>query len=501
MYRLIICWGVRIIPIPQDEFQTNRVPEFRHAVLLYGCFGFDGQLAGFIQLVHLFCCKSSLRHRGSCFREAVVQVLIVADADGVSNFVPVVIGIQAVAAQGLLGVVQPSVTAGEGEAVQIVNQVAFAYHVDVLEIHQHTDLNIRIQQIGSIHNFLPHLLPLPAEPVGDMGEFGFAFQSFQLADGGQLIFLATLAAGQVDAPAFHVAFRTAMGAFVEDALQAVCPEIIVDLDALFCLPLEVVKAEGFIQTVTELFDTERPNLLPGEQAPSLGADWDTFAHLQLVVQGIAGERTEGLDHDDRHIEFFQQNAHFAGQGGAGTVEGVAGLVVHEDAGFQRFQRVGHIRDQTKIRNEFLGREAADGAHQPAHEAAHAHKSIGGTDDAEMLGEQDAVGDLHIQEAGVVHQDQAGLVFEFIQSLGLVFELGAHHAEHGQQANEAAPEDVGLFGIFVLVPGEGHDLVIVHMLDAGLHRGTSFLFIVCSSLYRKTARMSTEDNGEELVCDV
>lgn len=97
----------------------------------------------------------------------------------------------------------------------------------------------------------------------------------------------------------------------------------------------------------------------------------------------------------------------------------------------------------------------------------------------MLGKKDPVDDLHIQEAGVVHQDQAGFVLQALQPLDFIFEFGAGHSENRQDSDEATPKDVDLLGVFVLIPGDGQDFIIIHALDASLHRSTSFLFMNCS----------------------
>ena len=72
------------------------------------------QFACFVQFIHLFHCQSGLRyHVSAALREAVVKGLVVADADHVSDFVPVVVRVQTVAGLRLLGIIQPSVTTGE----------------------------------------------------------------------------------------------------------------------------------------------------------------------------------------------------------------------------------------------------------------------------------------------------------------------------------------------------------------------------------------------------
>lgn len=234
---------------------------------------------GFIQLVHFLSGKTGFGHGSGGLGEAVIEVFVVADTDGVGNLVPIVVGVKAVAVQGFLSVLQPVLTAGEGETVQVMDQPAFAHHVDMLEVHQHGDVHFGIQFVLAVQDLLTDLRPFPGEPIGDVGEFRFALQGLQLADGGQLVDLAAGVAGQVDAAALGLALCAAVGTFVEDPLQAVGPGGVMDFDALGFLPLEVVKAEGFVQTVAQLLDAEAADLFLSEEAPGLGTDGDALADL------------------------------------------------------------------------------------------------------------------------------------------------------------------------------------------------------------------------------
>ena len=85
------------------------------------------KLAGFVQLVHFLHCQAGLCHHISGLREAVVESVVVTDTDGIGDFVPIVVGIQAVAGLGTLGIVQAAIAAGEVEAVAVMGQVALTY--------------------------------------------------------------------------------------------------------------------------------------------------------------------------------------------------------------------------------------------------------------------------------------------------------------------------------------------------------------------------------------
>ena len=83
-------------------------------------FPFRLYLSGLFSFIQFFCGDTGLGDRGGILGEAVIQGILVADADHIADLIPVIVGIQAVAGQRALLVVQLAITAGEAEAVLAV---------------------------------------------------------------------------------------------------------------------------------------------------------------------------------------------------------------------------------------------------------------------------------------------------------------------------------------------------------------------------------------------
>ena len=287
--------------------------------------------------------------------------------------------------------------------------------------------------------------------------------------------LAAMAAGQAGAFARQLPLRAAMGTFIQNTLQTVRPETVGDLNAVFPLPAELVEGKGFVQPVGQLLDGFLLQILPAVQQAHLRRNGNALAHLQFIVQRVAAEGAESLDHHHRHVQLFQQHAHFPGQRRAGAVEGIAGFRVHENAAFQVFQAVDHILHQRQVGDEFPGGYATDGAHRPCHQSAHAHKAVGCTDNIVGSGVQNGACDLQIQKAGMVHENQARLVLtDLLHSLAGVMEVGSGQSQNGQPPHEGAPENAGPDGVQMGILGQRHDFFVVQFLHGGFHRASSRL---------------------------
>ena len=201
-----------------------------------------------------------------------------------------------------------------------MDQVSLPYPVNGPEVHQHGDIHVDVQPVFPLQNFLTDLLPLPGVPVGDAGKLRFSVGGLQLPQRSQLPLLSAVAAGQSGSPSGHLSGGSAVGALVQDPVQAVGPEGSIDGKALLLLPAEMVKGKGPVQTVGQLPDGAFPDLLPGEQDPGLGPDGDLPADLQFIIKRISGKGAEGLDHHHRHIQLFQQHPHLPGQRRTGAVK-------------------------------------------------------------------------------------------------------------------------------------------------------------------------------------
>jgi len=190
-----------------------------------------------------------------------------------------------------------------------------------------------------------------------------------------------------------------------------------------------------------------------------------FSLAQVVIQGLPGESALGDDGYHRHIQLFQQNAHFSGQRGGGAVKGIAGFRVHQHTDTLFFQQVFHIPNQRDIADEFLGGDTAKPPHQPAF----AHKAVAGTDDAVPLGPEDPGRDHQVDKAGVIHQNQTRLVFYRFHTLGGIAKPGREQLRDGDQADHSVQQTAGTQGGAVLGRLFRQDLLIGKGLGLDFHQ--------------------------------
>ena len=134
---------------------------------------------------------------------------MIADADHIVDLIPIIIGVQAIAGQGALGILQLADAAGEMETIYCVGQVALAYHINGIVVDHHGDIHIHIQLVGARFQLFAYLFPLPAIPIGHMGEDGVI--RLQVAQFRQFILGAAIAADELCTLTFGLAFRVAVG--------------------------------------------------------------------------------------------------------------------------------------------------------------------------------------------------------------------------------------------------------------------------------------------------
>ena len=280
-----------------------------------------------------------------------------------------------------------------------------------------------------------------------MGKLRFPFRRLQFSQGGQGIPLPAGVAYQFRAPAFHLPFGAAAGAFIQDPVQAVCPERLCDLYALLLLPGKVVKGKGPGQDIIQLLNGFVLYFFSGKEPAYMGA----YVHLpllQAVIQGIPGKGSLRFYKKHRYPHLFQQQPHAPGQGRGPAVKGIAGLRVHKHAAPAFFQGVGHIRQQSKVCNELLRGDAAHLLHQ----IPFAHKTVPGA--------YGAVGPVleyfrdhqQIDPAGVVHQDQAGARLFRRQGIAGIGKVGLLQILSGRCPHEQPEQKSRPFGH--MVPGGG-----------------------------------------------
>ena len=112
-----------------------------------------------------------------------------------------------------------------------------------------------------------------------MGVLRVPFQRPYPAQRSQLPPLTAAVAGQRGSLSLHLPFRAAVGAFIEDPVQAVRPEVLVDFQLLLTLPAEMVEGKSGVQSIGQLLHGFFMKLLPGVQERCLCAHRDGFSHF------------------------------------------------------------------------------------------------------------------------------------------------------------------------------------------------------------------------------
>ena len=218
--------------------------------------------------------------------------------------------------------------------------------------------------------------------------------------------------------ALHLIFRAAMRALIQDSVQSVGTEGHVNGDPIVSLPCKVIEGKGLLQQGIQLFHRFFFHFFRRCDALDMGADFDV-ADLEHVIQGISVEGALGDDGHHRNPQPLHQHTQPLGHGRGAAVKGISRLRIHQNAGLVFPQHILDVLDEGQIRHIFMGGGTPQQTHQLAQNTAH---GIHRGHDAQLPGIKDAIRKLHIREAGMVHQNQTGLVLHQLHALGGVGEL-------------------------------------------------------------------------------
>ena len=271
-------------------------------------------------------------------------------------------------------------------------------------------------------------------------------------------------ASQVDALALHLVFRAAVRTFIKYALQTVSTIRYINGDFIIPLPCKVIKGKGFFQHCIQFRNGLGLELLRRYHALYMGADLD-ITHLKHIVHGVSVECTLSDNRHHGHAQALHHNAHSLGQGGGAAIKGVACLRIHDNAGFVHLEHMFKVSKQGHIRHKFMGGCAAQQAHKLTQNAGH---GIHRGDKAHLAGIKDAVGKLHIRKAGMIHQNQAGLVLHQFHALGGIAKAGFPQRRLTGDAGNGGQPLLGHHGLFVLKPGQFQHFLIGHLFYIYFH---------------------------------
>ena len=197
----------------------------------------------------------------------------------------------------------------------------------------------------------------------------------------------------------------------------------------------------------------------------MGADLH-IPDLQHIVQGIPVECALCDDGDHGHAQLLHENSQLPGQGSGSAVEGIASLRVHEHIGLIDLQHILQVMDQGQIGDVLVGGSTAQQPHQLAQDAGHA---VHAGDDTHGLGIENTVGQLHIGEARVIHQDQTGLIAYLLHILGGIGKFGLHEGGDGSDPHHSGQPGCRLAGRLMPQTGLLQNLFIGHIDGVDLHK--------------------------------
>ena len=246
-----------------------------------------------------------------------------------------------------------------------------------------------------------------------------------------------------------------MRTFIQNAVETLCAEILGDLHAVFLLPAPIVEGEILLQDLVELGRRFFLDILGRKYVFHFRGNLD-LAALEIVIERIARERSERADHDDGNAEKLQTTAERFGKRRRGSVKAVARLRIHEHGVAELFDRVRHVAEQMQVGREFIGGNTADGVHEPVL----ADKAIGRTNNIKRSGIKDRCRNLQIDEAAMVHQIEAGLLFtKLLHTDLLAGEVRRRQIGNGYHAKQRTEKHIRTDRLAVLGLGHCHNLVV------------------------------------------
>ena len=274
-------------------------------------------------------------------------------------------------------------------------------------------------------------------------------------------------AGKLHPAAFHLPLLPAAAALIEDPVKSVGAERLVDSHLIFFLPRKIIERESLVQDRVDLVDRPVLDLFCREQTLDRRADLH-LSFLKVIVERIPRKRPVRGDHENRHFQRLKKHPHSSRQRRRRPVKRIARFGVHEHGSLILPDRVFDVRNEGDVGNEFLGRNAAE----IAHEALFSHEAVRCADDVISLREKDLRRDLEVEKTRMVHEDQIRPFPRLLHILLLEGKL--HGAKVGDRGNahDQAQDAARLFRFLMRRALDLHDLMKVHLSALDLHLAPS-----------------------------
>ena len=241
----------------------------------------------------------------------------------------------------------------------------------------------------------------------------------------------------MDALADHLTLGVTVRTLITNSAESVGAALFGDLDAVFALPLEMVKGKFAEYDLGDLFGTCVCDLLLRKKA------FDPCRHvhlssLEIVVKRIARVRAVRADHNKRHSQHLYAFSDGVRKCCCRSVKAVTDLRVHKDVVLKLSRCVKHILYKRGIAYELSRGYASDIVHKPIL----ADKSVGGCDNVERLGKKDGRRYLEVDKARMVHKIERGLVLsDLFHTDAFPLEPRCDKVRHRHKSHKRTPENV------------------------------------------------------------
>ena len=262
-------------------------------------------------------------------------------------------------------VILAPVVAVQGEAgFKIVVDPGLAQGDKAVTTGEGIDFHFAIVAVSAVDDLLANLFLLPLEPIGNVGEFGFAFRGLQLAVLLKEPMLAAVVAEDFCALGSHLELGVAMGALIEDLLQAFSTVYLGNEDVVFQLVAVLVILHGGADDGIDLIGGHVSYLLGSEHLTEGGVEGN-FPLVGVSPEGRVEVVAVMGYHHQGDLVHLHQTAQGIGQVRGGADGGVPCLGIHA-------QNVAVLKnfadglDQVDVIGEFPGADGADPGQKPGH---------------------------------------------------------------------------------------------------------------------------------------
>ena len=296
-------------------------------------------------------------------------------------------------------VILTTVVTVNGEAVfKIVADHCLAQRDETIAAREGIDIHFILVAVSAVQDLLANLLLFPFEPIGNMGELGFALGGLQLAVFLEEPALAAMVAENLRALGSHLEFGVAVGALVENFLKTFRTIGLSDQNVVFQLIAVFVVLHSLVDDRIDLIGGHFCHLLGGEYLAKGGMQGD------VPLVGVSPEGRVQMvammgHHHQGNFVHLHQTTQGIGQVRGSTDGSVSRFGVHTQ-NITVLENSADGFDQVDVVGEFSCADGTDPGQQPGHHVV----AVDVDHIVDLVGMGDHVRQLEIDEGLMVTED-------------------------------------------------------------------------------------------------